>query len=135
MNDPGLSDFSIYEYLNGEIVMTESGNEYILWDNRWLDLPEWQTQEISYDPVWDGGEYSVGVVRTQTRETFVIESYNEFYIRSSYSIGDAFIDLIMGNNPIKSRLAVMMYTEAIMINRMNAHDNAINYWRNRTLGY
>ena len=134
MNDPGLANFSIYEYVNGEVIMTESGNEYILWDNKWLDLPEWQTKEISHNPVWDGGENSVGVVRTQTRETFVIEGYNDFYIRSSYSLGDAFIDLIMGNNPIKGRLAVMMYTEAIMTNRMNAHDNVVNYWRNRSLG-
>ena len=133
MNDPGLSDFSIYEYLNGEIVMTESGNEYILWDNRWLDLPEWQTQEISYDPVWDGGEGGVGVRHVISREAYIKQEYlkaNLRFVRWRFTVFDISLNpLEFTTNLLTGGFRNMIEAERLMYLRMDTHDNVVRYYR------
>jgi hypothetical protein len=136
MSDSDLVNFSPHEYVNGETVQTASGNEYILWDNKWLDLPEWKTIEITYGAIWDGGEGSVGITTTISRESYIKQEYLSSYLKA-FRWGVSPSSLI-NTNPVSFLKSVftggidnMIHAETLLLNRMKTHNSSTFHYRNK----
>jgi hypothetical protein len=136
MSDSDLVNFSPHEYVNGETVQTASGNEYILWDNKWLDLPEWKTIETTYGPIWDGGEGSVGITTTISRESYIKQEYLSSYLKA-FRWGVSPSSLI-NTNPVSFLKSVftggidnMIHAETLLLNRMKTHNSSTFHYRNK----
>ncbi|TVQ95130.1 MAG: hypothetical protein EA393_00130, partial [Bacteroidetes bacterium] len=109
----------------------ESGNEYILWDNRWLDLPE----VINLDNLLDsGGSFGYeGGTSNICRAAYIKQEYNIMIMQHSmFRTGLGFFDTFWdwGKAIITAAIPNRIEAENALRERMKMHDDRAKYNRN-----